>query len=133
MTALHHIAMHCRDIKKQEAFYKKHFGFKRARTFNAGTPDEFVMLRLGACCLELFQADRLAARATKRQSLVGFTHLAFEIDNLEAAIKRLHKDGIATDDMIDCSKLVPGLRICFFNDPDGNRVELMNGWRDETK
>jgi len=89
------------------------------------------MLRLGSCCIELFPTDSLAARATERPPAIGMTHLAFEVDNLKATVARLHKNGIATDDIIDCSKAAPGLHICFFNDPDGNRLELMQDWTDE--
>jgi hypothetical protein len=28
---------------------------------------------------------------------------------------------------------VPGLKVCFFNDPDGNAIELMEGWEDDPK
>lgn len=130
-TAIQHIAFNCRDNKKQETFYTKHFGFKRARVFNRGAPDEFVMLRLGQTCIELFQADRKTLSAHAGEQPVGFTHLAFGVPNLDAAIAGLNKDGIKTEDVIDCSALVPGMRICFFHDPDGNRVELMQGWKDE--
>lgn len=78
MNAVQHIALNCRDLRAQERFYSKHFGFRRARVFNAG-----------------------------------------------------RADGIATDEIIDCSSIVNGLRICFFNDPDGNRVELMQGFQDQ--
>jgi catechol 2,3-dioxygenase-like lactoylglutathione lyase family enzyme len=33
-----HVAFNCRDVPRQERFYAKHFGFKRSRTFNRGTP-----------------------------------------------------------------------------------------------
>lgn len=56
MNVIQHIAFNCRDLKAQEQFYVKHFGFHRCRTFNAGTPGEFLMLRLGSACLELFPA-----------------------------------------------------------------------------
>jgi len=42
-----HIALNCRDQVAQERFYGDLFGSERARVFNAGEPDEFVMLRLG--------------------------------------------------------------------------------------
>ena len=56
-VTVQHIGFTCKDLKRQEAFYTKHFGFRRARVFNAGTPNEFVMLRLGGVCVEFFQAS----------------------------------------------------------------------------
>ena len=131
MSATHHIALRCRDRKKQEAFYSKYLGFKRARVFNRGKPDEFVMLRLGSTCIELFQAGPDAAHAKGGEQPIGFMHLAFEVPDIDKAVSRLHADGFKTDNIIDCSAMVPGLRICFFDDPDGNRLELIQGWSDE--
>ena len=129
MKAIQHIAFNCKDLKRQEAFYTRHFGFKRVRTFNAGTPNEFFILRLGSACLELFSAQDPEAKAGEQP--VGFKHLAFEVPNLEKAIAALNEDGITTENIIDCSKVHPGMRVCFFNDFDGNRIELMEGYADE--
>ena len=131
MNAVQHIAFNCGDIKVQEQFYVKHFGFRRCRVFNADTPNEFVMLRLGPVCLELFPAQGDTSSLPVGEQSVGFIHLAFEVPDLDAAVAGLQADGIHTDKIIDCSATVEGLHICFFNDPDGNRVELMQGYKDE--
>jgi glyoxylase I family protein len=130
MTAVQHIAFNCRDLKAQERFYTKHFGFRRSRVFNAGTPGEFVMLRLGSVRLELFSAAPQPAPARGAEQAVGFKHLAFEVADLDRAIAALQADGIRTDAIIDCSSVVPGMRVCFFDDFDGNRIELMEGYQD---
>ena len=131
MTAVQHIAFNCRNLKISEQFYTKHFGFRRSRVFNPDTPGEFVMLRLGSTCIELFQASEHKAKAC--QQPVGFQHLALEVSNLEKVIKQLKVDGIKTEEIIDCSSIVKGMKICFFNDPDGNRLELMQGYQDQFK
>ncbi len=131
MNAIQHIAFHCRDLTAQEQFYTKHFGFRRARVFNRGTPNEFLMLRLGATCLELFAAPAAAKKLLAKPQPVGFTHLAFAVDDLDAAVAQLQADGIPTEPIIDCSSIMPGARVCFFQYPDGNRVELMQGYADE--
>jgi glyoxylase I family protein len=132
MNAFNHIAFRCRDIAKEEAFYTKHFGFKRSRTFNKGTPGEFFMLKLGSIRLELFPPDAgkpIAAKSADDSH--GFLHLAIEVPKLEPVIAALTADGIECGNIIDCSKHIPGLHICFFHDPEGNRVELMQGYKDE--
>ena len=131
MPTTQHIAFNCVDLKAQERFFTKHFGFRRARVFNEGTPKEFVMLRLGDTCIELFSAKDESRSERGGEQPVGFTHLAFEVDDLDAAVAALHADGIATDEPIDCSAIVEGMRVCFFNDPDGNRIELMEGYQDQ--
>jgi len=120
MPAMQHIAMNCIDRHRQEAFYTRHFGFRRARVFNPGTKDEFVMLRNGAMC-----------QATGGEQPVGFKHLAFEVADIEATIRALQADGVETGELIDCDAMVPGMRVCFFKDPDGNILEIMENWSDE--
>ena len=129
MAAVQHIAFNCVDRKKQEAFYSKHFGFRRSRVFNAGRPDEFVMLRLGGTCIELFSV-KAGPGVRGGEQPVGFRHLAFEVPDLDAALAGLTADGIKVGDVIDCSSMLDGLRVCFFNDPEGNVLELMQGYRD---
>ena len=132
MNAVQHIAMNCRDIKAQEAFYTKHFGFRRARVFNHGTPGEFVMLRLGSMCIELFKNPN-AGSATGAEQAIGFRHLAFEVKDIEKSVATLQNDGVKVGNVIDCSSIEPGLRVCFFQDPEGNWLELMEGWKDQAK
>ncbi len=130
MTALQHIAFNCHDMAAMERFYTEQFGFRRARTFHRGLPGEFLMLRLGGMCLELFNVPAdLAVRGGEQA--VGFKHMAFEVPDMEAAIIRLQAVGVKTGDIIDAGKSVPGLRVCFFDDPEGNIIELMEGWHDE--
>lgn len=131
MTAIQHIALNCRDLRAQEQFYTRHFGFQRARVFNAGTPDEFIMLRLGTTCLELFQAGAGHASDKGGEQPVGLKHLAFTVPSVEEAVRKLNADGIGTDPIIDCSSIVKGMKVCFFNDRDGNRLELMEGYQDQ--
>ena len=129
MNIVHHLGINCRDRKAQEAFYTEHLGLKPARVFNRGQAGEFTMLRLGGMCLEFFDAKETQGHGGEQP--VGFKHLAFEVPDLDAVIAKLNAAGTATGEIIDASKHVPGLRICFFNDPEGNIIELMQGWQDE--
>ena len=131
MSAVQHIAFKCRDMRKSEQFYTRHFGFRHARVFSRGQPGEFVMLRLGGTCIELFQSGNPAAGRDSAEPEVGFQHLAFEVRDIGKSVADLKADGFETGPIIDCSSIVPGMRICFFNDPDGNRIELMQGYADE--
>ena len=131
MRSIQHIAFNCRDIEKQEAFYVKHFGFKRCRVFNEGESGEFIMLRLGDMRLELFSATEGSGNESGKEQPVGFKHLAFEVENIEQSIEALKQDGIETGDILDCSKHLPGMRVCFFDDLEGNKIELMEGYKDQ--
>ncbi|MBV9391291.1 MAG: VOC family protein [Verrucomicrobia bacterium] len=131
-AAVNHIAFFCRDVAAQEEFFCKHFGFQRSRTFNAGQPNEFIMLRLGSVRLELFPTDPVKAAENKGgEQPIGFRHLAFDVEKLEPAIQSLREEGIEPDPIIDNRKVIPGSRIVFFRDHEGNIIELMEGYRDE--
>ena len=126
-----HIALNCRDRLGQEEFYTKHFGFRRARVFEAGKPGEFVMLRLGDTCMELFQAGADAAEASGGEQPVGFKHMCFEVPDLQAKVDELAAAGFEMGRIIDCDHQSPGLAVCFFKDPEGNVLELMQNWQDD--
>jgi len=132
MNAINHIALNCRDLAAQEAFYTKHFGFKRSRTFHRGEPSEFFMLKLGSMRLELFPTDRSKTAGMQGgEQPIGFKHLALEVPKLEPFIEALKADGIEPDPIIELPQLRPGFRIVFFRDPEGNILELMEGYKDE--
>jgi glyoxylase I family protein len=132
MNTINHVAMNCRDLAAQEAFYTKHFGFTRARTFHRGEPGEFFLLKLGSLRLELFPAERSQTEGQKGgEQTVGYKHLAFDVPKLEPVIEALKADGIDTDPIIDVGHIVSGFRIVFFRDPEGNILELMEGYQDD--
>jgi glyoxylase I family protein len=131
-SVINHIALNCRNLAAQEAFFSKHFGFQRSRTFKAGRPDEFIMLKLGSVRLELFPTGSTQAEHVNGgEQVIGFKHLAFDVPKLEPAIEALRADGIEPDPIINQDHVVPGFRIVFFRDREGNIIELMQGYRDE--
>lgn len=127
-----HVAFNCRDVSRQERFYTKHFGFKRSRTFNPGTPGEFILIKLGATRLELFPTNSLkVADANAGEQPIGFKHLAFDVPKLDPLIEALKEDGVTCDNIIPCPHIAPNARIVFFRDLEGNIIELMEGYVDE--
>ncbi len=126
-----HLAFNCRDRIAQERFYTRHFGFRRVRVFNAGAPDEFVMMALGGVRMEFFQTRNPAPDERGGESRVGFKHMCIEVDDVAAKAAELDAAGVDIDPVIDCGDVVPGLFVCFFRDPEGNVVELMQGWQDQ--
>jgi hypothetical protein len=49
---------------------------------------------------------------------------------LEPAIESLRADGIEPDPITDISKHIPGNRVVFFRNPEGNLIEFIEGYRD---
>jgi glyoxylase I family protein len=130
--SFNHVALNCHDLAAQEAFFARHFGFQRSRTFNAGKPDEFIMLKLGQVRLELFPADSAKTMHEKGgEQVIGLKHLAFDVPKLEPIIEALRADGIEPDPIVDVGRFIPGCRVVFYRDPEGNIIELIEGYRDE--
>jgi catechol 2,3-dioxygenase-like lactoylglutathione lyase family enzyme len=129
--AVNHIAFRCRDFSVQEAFYTRHLGFKRSRTFHRGLPGEFCMLKLGSVRLELFPPQPTTSPDQKGgEQAVGYQHLAFEVPKLESKLESLRAAGVAHDPIIEVTQHDPPFRIVFFRDPEGNVIELMENYRD---
>ena len=126
-----HVSLNCRNVAAQEKFYVKHFGFQRSRIFNVGKPDQFVMLKLGSVRLELYPSDSANLDQKGGEQGVGFKHLSFDVPKLESAIEPLRADGIEPDPIQDVGESIPGLRVVFFRDPEGNIIEFLEGYRDE--
>ena len=118
MSSFHHLALTCHDMLAMERFYTEQFGFRRARTFNPGQANEFLMLRLGSLCLELFQSTKAEPSQRGGEQPIGFRHMAFEVPDMQAAVAKLKAAGVEPDRIIDAGKHVPGLTICFFRDPE---------------
>ena len=128
-TGMQHVALNCRDRIAQERFYGEPLGFRRCLVLHLGPgPDDAcVMGRLGAARLELFSGGQQAASSSGGEQAIGFKHMAFEVTGLDEMVASLHSAGIETDDIIDCGGMVKGLRVCFFKDPEGNILELVDG------
>ena len=84
------------------------------------------MLKLGSVRLELYPPDSAqTVNANGGEQVIGFEHLAFEAPGLEPAIAALRADGIEPNPIIDLGDVIPGFRIVFFRDREGNMLELM--------
>ena len=57
--------------------------------------------------------------------------MAFEVPEIATVVAGLQADGIETGDVIDCSSILAGMSVCFFQDPEGNVIELMEGFKDD--
>lgn len=76
--------------------------------------------------IEIFTPATPAEGSPKRLTRPGFSHLAFEVDDVEA--KRLQVKGLGGDDYGELVTIdIPGagkLTLLYMTDPEGNIVEL---------
>lgn len=70
--------------------------------------------------LEFVKADQVPARPQVRDA--GVRHIAFAVDDLEAAHAQLKSTGV---DFEAAPIALPGMRLFFFRDPEGNHLHLV--------
>ena len=132
--AFHHIAISCGDLKRTEAFYSQHFGFRRARAIPLGGGNEIVFLKNGSAYLELFQAegDRPSpAVAGDGPHYPGWRHIAVKVDSVDDTLKAMGADAKVTLGPLDFDAFIKGWRTVWVADPDGNVVEISQGFTDQ--
>lgn len=132
-TQFSHISINCVDPLAIERFYVKYFGFERARVYAPG-PDQVVMLKSGNIYLELFKAagkPPLASPTMDGYTFKGLRHYCFQVDDLDAKLQELGDQADISLGPLDMSEFIPGMRVCWIKDPEGNVVELNQGYQDE--
>lgn len=142
--AFSHVGVCCSDLERSTRFYTEALGFRHVFTMEMG--DEVAatmeqtnirfqsrMLARGDVRVELLHwLDPQASGPTTRRPMtqLGITHLCFRVDDLESAVAKVEECGGAvhrqTFSQLDGGGAVP-VRLIYVTDPDGVRVELMEG------
>jgi glyoxylase I family protein len=132
-TQFLHVALNCKDPIAIERFYTEHFGFKRARVYEPG-PNQVVVITSGALSLEIFPAVGEAPTWPAGKAgpeYQGLRHLAFLVDDLDGKLAELG-DRVKVDlGPLDMSQYIQGMRVAWVTDPEGNILELNQGYIDE--
>ena len=122
LSKQHHIAIICSDWAKTKEFYVDKLGFELIREVYRPEVDDFLrMTRQGNTVLEVFIKPGYPERVTNPEAK-GLRHLAFRVEDLEAAVRWLNDAGIQTEDIREDK--ANGGRFVFFKDPDGLPLEL---------
>ena len=133
VTSFSHVGLTCKDPLNIEQFYTKYFGFKRARVVPLGK-EQIVFIKSGNTYLELFQAKEespLLPPQNDGYDFPGYRHLAFEVDSVETKLAELGSDVKIMLGPADFSDFIPGWKGAWVSDPEGNIVEISQGYVDE--
>jgi glyoxylase I family protein len=131
--AFAHVGLTCNDPIAVEAFYTKHFGFKRVRVVHLGD-QQIVYVRSGDLSLEIFKAaaDRPVPQADKDgPAYAGWRHIAFQVDDLDAKLANMGGDAKVTLGPLDFNEFIPGWKTAWVADPEGNIIEISQGYVDQ--
>ncbi|MFS1185978.1 VOC family protein [Bacillus velezensis] len=123
LKSIHHIAIICSDYEKSKAFYTEILGFGTIKeTYRKDRGSYKLDLALdGAYAIELFSFPDPPERPTRPEA-AGLRHLAFTVNDLEAAVRELKEKGIETEPIR--TDPLTGKRFTFFFDPDKLPLEL---------
>ena len=123
LLSIHHIAIICSDYPRSKHFYTEILGLDILRETYREQRDSYKLdLAVGEKYqIELFSFPDPPARPSYPEAR-GLRHLAFEVEQLEPMIERLHGFGIQTEPIRQDNQT--GKRFTFFADPDGLPLEL---------
>lgn len=123
LRSVHHIAIICSNYEVSKRFYTEILGLEIIREVFREERNSYKLdLALnGNYSIELFSFPNPPKRISRPEA-AGLRHLAFEVENLEEAIEKLHSKNIETESIrVD---EFTGKRFTFFSDPDGLPLEL---------
>lgn len=123
LNKIHHVAVICSDYERSKQFYTDVLGLKvKSEHYRKERDSWKADCYLGdAYIIELFSFPNPPARLSYPEA-AGLRHLAFEVDNIAAAVSELDNKNIVHE-QIRTDELT-GKRFIFFNDPDGLPIEL---------
>ncbi len=120
LTGIHHVSILVSDVPRAIAFYRDGLGLRqiqRPPTFTAPELRDVIWFELGDQQLHLLPSATADVPARR--------HFALHLDDAAAARVELQSRGL----VIRETTPIPGADRFFVNDPDGNRVELIQ-WQE---
>ena len=123
LRSIHHVSIICSDYDRSKAFYTQVLGLRIvAENYRAARQSWKLDLALPeGGQIELFSFPGAPRRPTTPEAQ-GLRHLAFAVDDLDAACARLEGHGVTVEPVrVDDNT---GRRFTFFPDPDGLPLEL---------
>lgn len=139
---LSHHGLCVSDLERALAFYRDGLGFREISRLTFTDPGtqrllglpgarlDAIYLRRDGCTLELLHfpwTGTQRADGPRPMNRVGLTHLSFLVHDLDAAVARLEGLGgaVLRETRLDGGNAGPS--VVFATDPDGTRIELVEG------
>jgi len=122
-----HVGSVVRDLEKSRQFYEGLLGFKPVKILDVpATKAKLVYLDLGGFMVELiwFPSNVTRDKATDSLSKIGIHHICIFVEDVEAIMKKLKKQGVQVRDEVAPAKR--GGKKAFIYDPDGVPIEFVD-------
>ncbi len=112
--AIHHIAIKASNLAQAKIFYTETLGFPVVGSIPGSNT---VFIKIGGTTIELMEGKPNSAETGG----AGIVHLAFEVDDVDAAYAALVAKGVRFH---VAPKSVGDIRLAFFRGPDDVELEL---------
>lgn len=122
ISKIHHVAIISSNYGVSKDFYVNKLGFQVIREIYRKERNSYKLdLKIGDSQIELFSFENPPKRPSYPEAC-GLRHLAFEVPNIEIAVKELNSKGIKTEPIrVD---EFTNMKFTFFSDPNGLPLEL---------
>ena len=116
MAKLDHVGIYVKNLDESLNFYSELFGFKLVEKFGSGEA-KISTIDIGGGLLEIVERPG----SPGIPPVGNWSHLAIYEPKFDEAITKLDARGIEKR----LVTMANGNRLCFFNDPDGHTIEVM--------
>jgi lactoylglutathione lyase len=118
--ANNHVALRVKDLERAADFYENVVGLERVRFMGDPARPRTIF----------FPGVQLVRAEEDDTSVKGvFDHVGLSIDNIEEVCANLAAQGVVFDTPLTerhFAEIGKGLKMAFFRDPEGNRIELVH-------
>jgi len=121
MARIEHFAIFAADLEGLKAFYVTRMGLRVVVDNSRGDPPGYFLADDHGAALEIIA--RPPDQPAQSQRYV--CHIAFWVDDISVAHQVLKRAGISIE--TDTAVNNPAMKTLFFNDPEGNRCQIV--WR----
>jgi glyoxylase I family protein len=123
LNAIHHVAIICSNYALSKRFYTEILGLEIIQETHRAERQSYKLdLKVNDTYqVELFSFPNPPARSTHPEAC-GLRHLAFEVNDIDAAIAILSQHGVVTEPVR--TDELTHKRFTFFSDPDGLPLEF---------
>ena len=129
-----HIGVTCKNPKKFEDFYCRYFGFARTKTVDLENNKQLVFIKNAeGISFEIFaQEEEIPYKKAEGDGpkYSAWKHIAFMVTNIQEKLIEMGEDAIITQGPISLDKYIEGWKAVWIKDPEGNIVEIAQGYND---
>jgi catechol 2,3-dioxygenase-like lactoylglutathione lyase family enzyme len=116
-----HIGIYAQDTSRLSQWYIDNLGFKIVRTLEKeGRPPIFFLQAEEGLAIEILPTN--SPRSARQLTDPGYSHIGLVVDDFDQVVSTLQTKGIAVQDIRSTTN---GWTIGYFDDPEGNRLEMV--------